>query len=124
MRQEAEREGRRVEERGGRWEGWEAFRWGLGERGAWRACRDHREVLNIGIRICEREEERRTYVGGLGETGREELQACRGMAEECLKITVLVLFSASSRCFFLALIRIVSETEDRVARQGNQGDVK
>lgn len=64
--QEAGREGRRVEERGGRWGGWEAFRWGRGGRGAWRACRDPREVVE-----------------GLGEIGREELQAYRGMAEGC-----------------------------------------
>lgn len=64
--QEAGKEDRRVEGRGGRWGGWEAFRWDRGGRGAWRACRDRREV-----------------VGGLGEIGREELQACRGMAEGC-----------------------------------------
>lgn len=89
MRLEVEREDHQVEGRGGRWGGWEAFRWGRGGRGAWRACRDRREVLNIGIRICVREEGEekmsvRTYVGGLGGIGREELQACRGMAEGCL----------------------------------------
>lgn len=44
---------------------------------------------NIGISIYVREEggqkmRMRTYVGGLGGIGREELQAYRGMAEGCL----------------------------------------
>lgn len=37
------------------------------------------------------------------------------------KGTVLVLSSVSSRSCLLALIRIVYETEGRVARQGHQG---
>lgn len=39
------------------------------------------------------------------------------------KITVLIPFSVSFGSFLFALIYIVAETEGRVARQGNQGDV-